>query len=66
VKDDEYWNVPNGDYMLEFDGFNYLFDFITYEDEKPWSIEDLKKLSWLDNRLKYDPADVAFKGGEEE
>ena len=34
-----------------------IFDFIT--DEEPWSVEELRKLRYLE----YNPEDVAFKGG---
>ena len=37
----------------------YCFPFITWEDEKPWSVADLRKLK----ALEYNPEDVAFKGG---
>jgi hypothetical protein len=35
------------------------FTFITWEDEQPWGVEDLRKLK----ALEYNPSDVAFKGG---
>ena len=34
------------------------FAFVTWEDEEPWSIEELRKLK----ALEYNPEDVAFKG----
>lgn len=36
-----------------------MFPFITWEDESPWSVEELRKLK----ALEYNPEDVAFKGG---
>lgn len=39
------------------------FPFITWEDEEPWSVEELRKLK----ALEYNPEDVAFKkGGSDE
>lgn len=38
--------------------FEQCFRFITWEDEEPWSVEDLRKLK----ALEYNPEDVAFKG----
>lgn len=39
------------------------FSFITWEDEEPWSVADLRKLK----ALEYNPEDVAFpKGGSDE
>ena len=40
-------------------GFADTFPFITWEDEEPWSVSDLRKLK----SLEYNPEDVAFKGG---
>ena len=36
-----------------------MFPFITWEDEEPWSVADLRKLK----ALEYNPEDVAFKKG---
>ena len=39
-----------------------IFPFITWEDEEPWSVEELRKLKVLE----YNPEDVAFKDGDVE
>ena len=36
-----------------------MFPFITWEDEEPWAVADLRKLK----ALEYNPEDVAFKDG---
>lgn len=41
-------------------GFDHTFPFITWEDEEPWAVEDLRKLK----ALEYNPEDVAFKKGK--
>ena len=41
VDDDNYYYVPRNMY-------GSIFDFIKWEDEAPWSIEDLKKLEVKD------------------
>lgn len=35
-------------YYVSKDIFGIMFDFIKWEDEEPWSIEDLKKLEVID------------------
>ena len=35
-------------YELPYELFDVEFDFIKWKDEKPWSIEDLKKLEVKD------------------
>ena len=42
--------------------FGYFFPFIKWEDEEPWSVEELRKLP----ALEYNPEDVAFKGGAQD
>lgn len=39
-----YWGCPDGSYQISADIFGNMFDFIKWEDEEPWRIEDLKKL----------------------
>lgn len=39
-----YWGCPDGSYQILADIFGNMFDFIKWEDEEPWHIEDLKKL----------------------
>ena len=41
----KYW-TPNNfcSYCISRDMYGSMFDFIKWEDEEPWSIEDLKKL----------------------
>lgn len=46
---------------IAFKKLNEIFPFITWEDEEPWSISDLRKLK----ALEYNPEDVAFKKGGE-
>lgn len=45
-----YWMVKNDYYFYKIakDMYGDMFDFIKLEDEKPWSIEDLKKLEVKD------------------
>lgn len=44
-----YWTVNNFcSYYISRDMYGNMFDFIKWEDEKPWSIEDLKKLEVRD------------------
>ena len=38
-----YWSL-RGSYQISADIFGDIFSFIKWEDEDPWSIEDLKKL----------------------
>jgi hypothetical protein len=52
------WDVAL--YATLIEPLQELFAFITWEDEEPWSVEDLRKLKVLE----YNPDDVAFKGGE--
>ena len=41
-----YWHSNNGVfcYYVSTNIFGNMFDFIKWEDEEPWRIEDLKKL----------------------
>lgn len=57
TKDSEAWDTY--DEYLDLYIFGELFPFITWEDEEPWSVADLRKLK----SLEYNPEDVAFKGG---
>ena len=45
-----HWIVKNDYYFYKIakDMYGDMFDFIKWEDEKPWSIEDLKKLEVKD------------------
>ena len=45
-----HWMVKNDYYFYKIakDMYGDMFDFIKWEDEKPWSIEDLKKLEVRD------------------
>ena len=45
----EYWITDDSNYFyVSRDMYGDMFDFIKLEDEKPWSIEDLKKLEVKD------------------
>lgn len=44
-RNSESWKADNGNYhYISRDMYGNMFNFIKWEDEKPWSIEDLKKL----------------------
>lgn len=44
-----YWSSETKDEnRIRYDVFNVKFDFVKWEDEEPWSIEDLKKLEVRD------------------
>lgn len=48
---DNYW-IPDDDYYYYYVSSNMygnMFDFIKWEDEEPWSIEDLKNLEVRDD-----------------
>lgn len=43
------WTTDDSKYFyISIDMYGSMFDFIKWEDEKPWSIEDLKKLEVKD------------------
>ena len=42
------WITDDNFYYVSRDMYGNVFDFIKYDDEKPWSIEDLKKLEVKD------------------
>ena len=43
------WITDNTNYFyVSRDMYGDMFDFIKWEDEKPWSIEDFKKLAVKD------------------
>lgn len=44
----ESWITEDNCYYVSKDMYDNMFDFIKWEDEKPWSIEDLKKLEVRD------------------
>lgn len=50
IRDDsvEAWLSDSRYYYVSIDIFDIMFDFIKWEDEKPWSIDDLKKLEVKD------------------
>lgn len=58
-KDDEKWLTGDWRMSLWMMQLNDMFPFITWEDEEPWSVADLRKLK----ALEYNPEDVAFKDG---
>lgn len=39
-----FWTTDDGNYYVSRNIYGNMFDFIKWEDEEPWSIEDLKKL----------------------
>lgn len=42
---DGFWGTNNFNYSyISENSFGNMFDFIKYDDEEPWKIEDLKKL----------------------
>ena len=44
-KKSTYWSSETKyENRIRYDVFNVKFDFVKWEDEEPWSIEDLKKL----------------------
>lgn len=48
-KKSTYWSSETkGENRIRHDVFNVKFDFVKWEDEEPWSIEDLKKLEVRD------------------
>lgn len=44
----ESWITEDNCYYVSKDMYDNMFDFIKWEDEKPWNIEDLKKLEVKD------------------
>jgi len=58
-KDGCAWNYST--YEFDEEPIKEMFEFITWEDEEPWSVEELRKLP----ALECNPEDVAFKRGEQ-
>lgn len=48
VRKNELWTSNDDYYYISISLFGNMFDFIKWEDEEPWSIEDLKKLEVKD------------------
>ena len=48
VHKNELWTSNDDYYYISTSLFGNMFDFIKWEDEEPWSIEDLKKLEVKD------------------
>lgn len=61
TKGNDAWYCECSTWLLHSTLLEGLFPFITWEDEEPWSVEELRKLK----ALEYNPEDVAFKGGAE-
>ena len=43
-KDEMEWLSAEGFFNMSYFGANALFPFITWEDEEPWAVEELRKL----------------------
>ena len=46
---DGVWKVIDGSYSPIYRVFIPIFEFIRWEDEEPWSVEDLRKLKVREN-----------------